>query len=213
MKKITLSLAILTVSLMACNNASQTNSAVSADSSGTAATEKKDEPVMTPEQQQKAWMDYMTPGDVHKMLASQDGNWTVETTMKVHPDSAEMKSTGTEVNKMILGGRYQESVFKGNMMGMPFEGRSTLGYDNAKKLFVNSWIDNMGTGVSYMEGPWDATNKTINLKGKTVDPITGKEKNMREVMTFIDDKNQKVEMYDEVNGKEFKNMVIILKKS
>lgn len=27
---------------------------------------------------------------------------------------------------------------------MPFEGISTLGYDNAKKTFFSTWIDNMG---------------------------------------------------------------------
>jgi hypothetical protein len=35
---------------------------------------------------------------------------------------------------------------------MPFEGISTLGYDNAKKTFFSTWIDNMGTGMMVMEG-------------------------------------------------------------
>lgn len=34
---------------------------------------------------------------------------------------------------MIFGGRYQLSNYKGNFMGMPFEGMSIMGYDNAKK--------------------------------------------------------------------------------
>jgi hypothetical protein len=49
------------------------------------------------------------------------------------PDTPSQKNTATCVNKMILGGRYQSSTHTGSFNGMPFEGISTLGYDNAKK--------------------------------------------------------------------------------
>ena len=100
----------------------------------------------------KAWQNYMTPGDVHKMLAKSDGEWTGEVTMWMAPGAPPQKSAATIVNKMILGGRYQESTWKGNMMSMPFEGTATTGYDNAKKVLMTSWIDNMGTGIEYLEG-------------------------------------------------------------
>ena len=67
-------------------------------------------------------MDYMTPGSVHQMLAKSDGEWTAETTLWAAPGAPPTKSTGTAVNRMILGGRYQESKNTGNFMGMPFEG-------------------------------------------------------------------------------------------
>ena len=35
-----------------------------------------------------------------------------------------------------MGGRYQQSTFKGDFGGMPFEGTSTTGYDNAKKVLL-----------------------------------------------------------------------------
>src|SRR5881628_1758500 len=94
---------------------------------------------------QKAWMEYMTPGAIHQMLAKADGGWTYEMTSWMKPDAPPTKSTGNMVNRMILGGRYQESRATGSFMGQPFEGVGTLGYDNAKKVFVNSWVDNMGT--------------------------------------------------------------------
>jgi hypothetical protein len=111
---------------------------------------------------------------------------------------------------MVLGNRYQQSIHKGDMMGMPFEGISTVGYDNHKKVFIMSWIDNMGTGVMNGEGPWDEATKSITFKGKMVDPSlgTGKECDYREVFTIIDKDNQKMEMYcpDPKTGKEFKTM-------
>jgi hypothetical protein len=70
---------------------------------------------------------------------------------------------------MILGGRYQQSTTKGSFNNMPFEGISLLGYDNAKKVFMNSWVDNMGTGILQMRGTWDPAGKTINFTSTTVD--------------------------------------------
>ncbi|SMO71382.1 DUF1579 domain-containing protein [Solitalea koreensis] len=158
---------------------------------------------------QKAWTEYMTPGDVHKMLAKSDGMWKSEVTMWMAPGAPPQKSTGVCTNEMILGGRYQQSKFKGDMMGMPFEGIGTLGYDNAKKIFVNSWIDNMGTGMTFTEGKWNAADKSITFTGKSFDPTTGKDCNMREVFKLIDDNTQLMEMYTTpAGGKEFKTMEI-----
>lgn len=157
---------------------------------------------------QKAWMDYMTPGSVHQMLAKADGEWNAETTLWMEPGAQPVKSTASATNKMILGGRYQETRFKGTMMGQPFEGVGVTGYDNAKKTFVSTWHDNMGTGIMYMEGKWDEATKSINFMGKTVDPMTGKDMNVREVYKMIDDKNQSMEMYMTHEGKEYKSMEI-----
>lgn len=157
---------------------------------------------------QKAWMDYMTPGSVHQMIAKADGEWTSEMTMWMDANSQPTKSTGTMVNKMILGGRYQESRFTGNFMGMPFEGIGTLAYDNAKKMFQSTWIDNMGTGIMTLEGKWEDKTKSINLTGQAIDGMTGKEMKVREVFKLIDDNTQLMETYMVQNGKEFKSMEI-----
>jgi hypothetical protein len=154
----------------------------------------------------KAWMAYMTPGEPHKMLAASDGKWKTETTMWMEPGAQPQTSTGQATNKMIMGGRYQRTEHKSTMMGQSFEGEGITGYDNAKKVFVSTWIDNMGTGVMQMEGPWDDATKTMTLKGSCKDPITGKETTMREVYKIIDDKHHEMQMYSTVDGKEYKNM-------
>ncbi|WP_143883050.1 DUF1579 domain-containing protein [Chryseobacterium binzhouense] len=159
----------------------------------------------------KAWMDYATPGEIHKMLAKSDGNWTGETTMWMEDGGQPITSKSEATNKMMFDGRYQMSSHKGNMMGMPFEGMSILAYDNSKKKFVSTWIDNMGTGIMNMEGDWNPSTKSIEFKGKMTDPSrSGKDCNVREVFTFVDDNTQKMEMYgpDSKTGKEFKTMEI-----
>ncbi len=163
----------------------------------------------TQDEMMKAWQAYMTPGDAHKMIAKSDGQWKAEVTVWMAPGAPPEKSTATATNKMILGGRYQQSTHKGMFNGMPFEGISTFGYDNAKKVYVSSWIDNMGTGMMNMEGTWDDATKTVNMKGKSVDPGTGKDIDVREAFKIINDNTQLLEMYmTGADGAEFKTMEI-----
>lgn len=159
----------------------------------------------------KAWMDYATPGDMQKMLAKSDGMWIGETTIWMEDGGKPMTSKSEATNKMVFDGRYQVSEHKGNFMGMPFEGMSITGYDNAKKKFVSNWIDNMGTGIMHTEGDWNASKKSIEFNGKMTDPSRpGKDCDVREVYTFVDDTHQTMEMYgpDSKTGKEFKTMEI-----
>lgn len=160
----------------------------------------------------KAWQTYMTPGDVHKMMAKGNGEWTQEVTMWMQPGAPPTKSQATCKNEMIMGGRYQLSKTTGNMMGMPFEGMSLVGYDNAKKVFSSTWIDNFGTGTMHLEGTWDDATKTITFMGKMLDPMTGEDQDVKETMQMIDDDTQKMEMFVMKDGGEFKTMEINFKR-
>ena len=160
----------------------------------------------------KAWEAYMTPGDAHKMLAAESGSWNCEMTFWHDANSPAEKATSTAEGKMILGGRYQEMNYKGTVMGMPFEGRSTIGYDNATKEYTSTWIDNMGTGMMVMKGKMNSGEKTMELNGEMVDPVAGKAVKCRELYTVVDANTRRMEMYDLRNGKEFKMMEIVMKK-
>jgi hypothetical protein len=160
--------------------------------------------------QQKAWEAYMTPSENHKTLAKDVGSWKVEMLSYMEPNKPPVKSNATVEITMTMGGRYQQSVYKGDMMGMPFEGISVVGYDNAKKVFVNSWIDNMGTGMMYMEGTWDKSGKSVTYTGTCVNPETGKDMKVKQVMTFENDRSQRMEMYMIENGKENKSLEVKL---
>ncbi len=156
----------------------------------------------------KLWKDYMTPGDVHKMIAASDGEWVQDVTFWMDPAAPPTKATAMAKNEMILGGRYQVSKSSGDMMGMPFEGMSLLGYDNSTKKFTSTWIDNFGTGTLTMEGTWDGATKSITFNGKGVDPMTGKEVMMKQIWKFIDNDTQELLMFDNKTGKEVKSMEI-----
>lgn len=201
--------------LFACN--SKTNDTVSESPDSTASSTAGDAkgedwvPVDSATAM-KTMMEAGTPGKEQAMLAKSNGSWKAETTMWMSPEAPPMKSTGTVTNKMIMGGRYQQMTFKGNMMGESFEGTGTTGYDNARKVWTSSWVDNMSTGIMNMDGTWDEATKTITYTGKMLCPGNGKMCEMKQVTKMVDDKTQIMEMYgpDMKTGKQYKNMEIKL---
>jgi hypothetical protein len=157
----------------------------------------------------KAWQENMTIGEQHKMLAKSNGTWTGEVTMWMADGAPAQTSTSTTITKSVYGGLYSQSNHSGNMMGMPFEGTSVMGYDNLKKEFFSTWMDNMGSGMYVMTGQWDDASKKLTLSGSTT-CMNGQEATMREVFTITDNDHQTLEMYgpDPMSGKEYRNMEI-----
>lgn len=157
----------------------------------------------------KNWQEYMTPGEMHKMMASWSGNWIGEVSTWMEPGATPIKNISTAEVKMAMNGLYQIANHKGSFNGVSFEGMGILAFDNQKKVFESTWIDNMGSGIVHLQGPWDAVSKTITLKGKIIDPGTRKETNAMEIFRIIDNNTQIVEMYGPApDGKEFKTMEI-----
>lgn len=213
MKKIILSAAVAALCLTACKKeVKETETTVVKDTVDAAAdtTASDVEKPRDSVAEMKAWEAYMTPGDAHKMMAEEAGTWNNKMTFWHDANSPAETAASTCEVKMILGGRYQEANYKGNMMGMPFEGRSTLAYDNATNEYTSTWIDNMGTGMMVMKGKMNADGKTIELHGEMVDPLEGKSMKCREVYTIVDAKTRRMEMFCSGKGAEYKMMEIVM---
>lgn len=217
MKKLLFSAAVLAIACTSCKKAEDKAVETSSTDSvkvETPATETASENAAPPskEEMEKAWGEYMTPGDMHKMLASETGNWTAAMTMFMDPANPTKSESSVEI-KMGLGGRYQESRYKGKVDGMDFEGIATVGYNNASQKFESTWRDNMGTGLMFTTGEYDPATKSITFTGSSTDPMTKKDKKFRELYTIVDDNTRKMEMFeDDPRGKEYKSMEIILKR-
>lgn len=220
MKKNYLCAAVLAVAFGSCKSEVKTETDVSTNKDSTVTnrantTTPAETDVEKPRDsvaEMQAWNAYMTPGEPHKLMAEETGTWTADMTFWHGPGAPAEKAKSTAEVKMILGGRYQEMNYKGNMMGMPFEGRSTLSYDNATKEYKNTWIDNMGTGMMFAKGKMSADGKAIEFNGEMVDPVSAKAKPWREIYTIVDANTRKMEMFDTRDGKEFKSMEIVMKR-
>lgn len=211
MKLLSVCCFVILLAFTACNDTATTETAATKTDSPAAAAAPAPTPPPTVDSATAAknMADYATPGDVHAMLAKSSGKWNVETSMYMAPGAPPTVSKGTSVNKMILGGRYQVAEFKGTMMGQPFEGISTVGYDKHKNVYESTWVDNVGTGITKFTGTWDEATKSIHFTGKMMDPMTKHEMDVKETFKIIDDNNQQMEMYyTGPDGKDVKMMEI-----
>ena len=158
-------------------------------------------------EEMKKYQDYMTPSAMHQWMAKHAGTWEAEVSTWMDPSAPPSKAKATDVVTMAMNGLFQVGNFSSSMMGMPMTGQSTLGYNNATKMFVLSWIDNFSSGIISMTGTYDEKTKTLSLKGKQTDPISGKDTDIRQENKFIDDDTYTMTMFGAgMDGKEMKFM-------
>ena len=154
----------------------------------------------------------------HKLLSSLDGNWNYKIKMWMNPDpnAKPQESTGSATRKSVMGGRYvvmdvsgkmQMPGEDGKMKDVMFKGMATEGYDNVKKKFVASWIDNMGTGIEFSEGTYDPATKTFTYTME-MEPMPGMKSQVREVLKVVDNNHMNLEWYENQGGGEKKTMEI-----
>lgn len=161
------------------------------------------------EEMQK-WTAYATPSEGHKFLEQFVGHWTAELTMWPAAGAPAVKSNGESEGRMILGGRYLEQRYKGEYMGMPFEGRNLMAFDNHHKRIESIWLDSMGTGFLHGIGTLDPSMKVSTEHAETVDIISGQAIKSRTVTTVASPDKIVMDMYWQKEGEaEFKTMEIV----
>lgn len=155
----------------------------------------------------EAMMKAAMPGAEHKMLGGMAGTWNAKVTSWMVPGAPPSTMEGVSENKMIMD-RYMEQRFSGNFQGMPFEGIGYTGYDNVKKQYWGTWMDNMSTGMMMTTGGPNADG-TWTFTGTMPDPMTGKDAKVEEKLKMIDADHHTLEMWTPgPDGKMFKMMEI-----
>lgn len=156
------------------------------------------------------------PNENHKLLEGMVGEWTYVSRFWWDESQEPSVSQGVTRAKMVLGGRYVQSESSGKMQfpgpdgklqDMEFSGIATTGYDNAKQKFVNTWIDNMGTGIMASTGTYDPATRTFTYHGE-YEPAPGMVNKVREVIKVIDKDKHTLTMYEMRAGKEVKVLEI-----
>jgi hypothetical protein len=171
-----------------------------------------------PQEMMKQMMELAKLNENHKLLSDLNGNWnyTIKFWMSSDPNAKPEESKGTAVRKSIMGGRYcvmdvtgkmQMPGEDGKMKDVQFKGMGIEGYDNVKKKFVGSWIDNMGTGIAYAEGTYDPATKTFTYMTE-MEPVPGMKSQVREVLRVPDNNHMTLEWYENQSGQEKKAMEI-----
>jgi hypothetical protein len=219
MKTFTPLITILSATLIAIPSFAQTAATSPATASGASAAQPATatgEP--NPQEMMKQMMEMSKLNENHKLLADMNGSWnyTIKMWMSPDPNAPPQESKGTATRKSVMGGRYfvmdvtgkmQMPGEDGKMKDMQFKGMAVEGYDNMKKKFVSSWIDNMGTGIQFSEGTYDPAAKTFTFNME-MEMMPGMKTPVREVLKMTDKDHMMLEWYENRGGQEKKTMEI-----
>lgn len=160
--------------------------AVAAVASVAALTVAQDDP-QPPREQGQAGLDSFLPEPTkyHELLRQEVGVWDVEVrTYAAGPDQEPQVSKGVERNRLMAGGLWLISDFRGELAGTEYQGHGLTGYDSHKQAYVSSWADSMGAGLMVLEGNVDETSGELTLEGETVDPMSGQSLRVRLVASY-----------------------------
>ncbi len=107
----------------------------------------------------------MQPTPEHHRILSTVGAWKVACKFYMQPGQPPLETEATDTVE-ALGPFWTLSRFEGSMMGQPFSGVTTLGYEPAQQRFVSTWVDTMMPHLWYFTGGFIEDGKVLELKGQ-----------------------------------------------
>ncbi|MCO6455146.1 MAG: DUF1579 domain-containing protein [Pirellulaceae bacterium] len=138
------------------------------------ADDKKPEsgaPDLNSEEAAKAFEAFAAPGKEHEQFKRLVGKWkTSVKSLHENPDEPSV-TEGTATFRVLMGGRFMQQNFNGEFDGQKFQGIGITGFDNAKKKYVGTWIDSMGTGIMTTEGTYDPQTNSMVETGESSSPF------------------------------------------
>lgn len=163
-----------------------------------------DETRRPPEETMKALERYGTPGPEHAALKPLAGSFEARVKASFDPSQPAKETTGRSTNEVLFGGLFLKQEFEGTcpMTGKPFQGVGYLGFDNARKKYVATWLDSLSSGIFASAGAADAGGRVFTFNGTCPDPVTGAEKKTKCVFTIVDENRHVYECFELEGGKE-----------
>lgn len=151
----------------------------------------------TPEMQ--AWMEAMRLTENHNFFRPLAGSWNAQ--MTVFMDNGEKaQGQGTCAITGTFGGRYLTSTFNGTLQGRAYQGVQTFGYNNLKRQFESTWIDNMSTGIAFSSGNFDQNTRTFSMASEVDDAFTGERRVQTEETRIINDNQFSFTIFQTTSG-------------
>lgn len=125
-----------------------------------------------PAQMEKLMAEFGRLGPQHERLKAMAGTYDCICRNYEGDPNQPVEWKATAVFKPLFGGRYIQQEFSGEMPGaIPYQGQGLTGYDNAKQMYVGTWVDSMGTGILHTEGTFDEATHTATEHGKCSSPL------------------------------------------
>ena len=109
--------------------------------------------------------DMPKPTAEHAWLQQMVGQWQTTTEAVMEPGKAPITSKGSELVK-DLGGFWVVGNSQGTMMNKPFMGMMTLGFDDSKKQYIGTWVDNCTGKLWNYTGKKEGNTLTLESEGE-----------------------------------------------
>lgn len=103
------------------------------------------------------------PTAEHRLLKDHVGTWKVNCKIYMEPGKPPTETNAKETIEMV-GEFWTASKYEMDMMGSPFTGRCTLGFEPHSGKFVSTWVDSMAPVMCYFSGK--QKGDTITLEGE-----------------------------------------------
>jgi hypothetical protein len=138
-----------------------------------------------------------TPGPHHQALAHYLGAWDVDIAM-VMPGSPAQRSKASATYAWAIDGRWLTQRITGQLMGMPYESFSIIGFDNYAKNHISVSVSSMDTAMTMSRGlVVDPTNRVTATYGTLDEYTTGElHKPFKVVMRQVSDARHVMEIWD-----------------
>lgn len=144
------------------------------------------------------------PSAIKELLQARVGTWDVDCSYFVSEGQPPIKAQATDEIR-LLGERWTISDFRTEMMGAPFRGQATVGYEPGKDRWVATWVDSMTPHLFFFEGGYDASGRTFEATAEAPHPQTGNPTRYRTKDVTVSADERSFEMWMTLeDGEEFR---------
>jgi hypothetical protein len=131
-----------------------------------------------PEQSAAPTKENEAPARDHQWLKQLTGEWDVTFRMYMQPDQPPVESAGTD-SVRTLGEHWIIAETKSTVMGSPYHGMLSLGYNALTKQFNGTWIDSFGGQLWVYKGTLNDAGDTLTLETEGPSLTQGPDKTAR----------------------------------
>ncbi|MDQ2769337.1 MAG: DUF1579 domain-containing protein [Bacteroidota bacterium] len=175
-------------------------------------------PTMAPakNEEMQLLLDFSRPGNNHALLGVLAGTWTFQDAARPFIKGTLRRTPmydGRFYNVEITGGKLSVPVADGKMKEANYQGLQLEGYDNGRKQFVTTAINNhIGSAIEVQTGTYDAAKRAFSYEWES-ELIPGLKKKNRRVLRFIDTTHYAEDYYESQNGTDVKVRELVYTKA
>ncbi len=122
--------------------------------------------------------DHAEPARNHEWLKQLVGEWDIQFKMYVQPGQPPAEAAGTD-SVRTLGEHWVIAETRTTMMGAPYRGILSLGYNSLKKQFNGTWMDSFGGQLWVYKGTLNDAGDTLTLETEGPCLLQGPDKTAR----------------------------------